>query len=323
MSIVTGEVVERSDDADLSVASTRPADRHVILPHTIESYEASDSYALHLRRWQPVDDNPVAHVVALHGIQSHSGWYAYSASRMCQAGFDVHFLDRRGSGLNETRRGHATHPDRLVNDVCQYLRRLKHEERVGKEPLPVILLGVSWSGKLATTIAARRRDLVDALGLLYPGIHSRVRPSRSQVLKLNMALMKGYGYYAVPIPLTDATLFTGDQYWQEFIRQDALALHKASLSLLSASRRLDEIAQNEGSDATCPVLMMLAGQDRIIDNNRVKAFLHQMQSRDKWLIEYPAAAHTLEFELDRDCFIDDLLHWLSHAVRVSRDCMPR
>lgn len=317
MAIATDEFIQQSDEEASSVAVTRPADRELILPHTIERYQASDGYQLKLRRWSPVDDMPAAHVVALHGIQSHSGWYAYSASRMCRAGYDVHFLDRRGSGLNEDRRGHAIHPDRLINDVCQYLRQLRDEQRVGKEPLPIILLGISWSGRLATTIAARRPDLIDAVGLLYPGIHSRVRPSRSQLFKLNMAILKGYRYFAVPIPLTDPTLFTNDVYWQEFIRQDSLALHKASLGFLHASRQLDEVARTAGSDATCPVLMMLAGQDRIIDNNKVKAFLHQMQSNDKWLIEYPSAAHTLEFEVDRDCFIDDLVHWLSHAVRVA------
>lgn len=319
MATATGEIIEQTAAEEIgSYATNRPADRELILPHVIDRYYASDGYPLHLRRWSPADDMPLAHVVAMHGIQSHSGWYAYSASRMCQAGFDVHFLDRRGAGLNAEERGHTPHPDRLINDVCQYLRHLRFEQRVGKQPLPVILLSVSWAGRMATTIAARQPELVDALGLLYPGIHSRVRPSPVQLFKLNMALMKGYRRHAVPIPLTDPALFTQDVFWQDFIREDSLALHKASLSFLSASRQLDQIAQTEGSDAICPVLMMLAGQDRIIDNNKVKAFLHQMQSKDKWLIEYPSASHTLEFEVDRDVFIDDLLHWLSHAARVAQ-----
>ena len=56
---------------------------------------------------------PRGYVVALHGIQSHSGWYEYSSGRMCEAGFEVRFLDRRGSGENTEDRGHAVHPDRL------------------------------------------------------------------------------------------------------------------------------------------------------------------------------------------------------------------
>lgn len=316
MTTVSSEPVDRTDSIEQrSLAMQRSTDRTLIREHTVESFAASDGYQLHLRRWS-ADEKPLAHVVALHGIQSHSGWYTYSASRLAAAGYDVHFLDRRGSGLNSEKRGNAPHHDRLINDVCQYLTAIRHDEQTSGRNRPVILLGVSWAGRLVSMIAARRPDLLDGLAMLYPGIHSRVRPSRRQMVKLRLAVMQGYGWVSVPIPLTDAALFTGDAEWQEFIRHDPLALHKATLSFLIASRALDDLATRDGTQITRPMLMMLAGQDRIIDNNKVKAFFHQVSSGDKWLLEYPAAQHTLEFEPNRDCFIDDLLDWLAHVVNV-------
>ena len=51
-----------------------------------------------------------AHIVALHGIQSHSGWYTWSSRKLAEAGFAVHFTDRRGSGLNWQARGNGNAP---------------------------------------------------------------------------------------------------------------------------------------------------------------------------------------------------------------------
>src|SRR3989304_3225666 len=69
----------------------------------VESYAAADGYRLGDHRWAPrgAGSGPArAQVVYLHGIQSHAGWYGYSCERLRQGGFEVFFLDRRGSGVN-------------------------------------------------------------------------------------------------------------------------------------------------------------------------------------------------------------------------------
>ena len=43
----------------------------------IETWTASDGYVAHCRRYLPMQ-RPHAHVVCLHGIQSHGGWYEYT-----------------------------------------------------------------------------------------------------------------------------------------------------------------------------------------------------------------------------------------------------
>ena len=94
---------------------------------SLREHVASDGYRLKYRHWAPV--NPRGIVIALHGIQSHSGWYDYSSRRLADAGFAVYFPDRRGSGLNGFQRGHAAHAMRLVNDV-RALRELAINETV-------------------------------------------------------------------------------------------------------------------------------------------------------------------------------------------------
>lgn len=289
---------------------------HAIEPE-IARFEASDGYRFHYRHWRPPEKTrPLGYAVALHGIQSHSGWYEYSSRRLCEAGYEVCFLDRRGSGLNEEARGHAPHPERLINDVVQFLAETRARRNREAPTSPVVLLGLSWGGKLAVNVAARRAELVDALGLLYPGICARIRPRWYQVLGLRLGMLLGKESKRVAIPLSDPELFTAEPEWQEFIRNDPLALREATLSLLAASRALDEETGRDAKRIRCPVLLMLAGRDRIIDNAATRRYFERIPAAHRKVIEYPDARHTLEFEPNREQIVDDLLAWLAEVRRV-------
>ena len=288
----------------------------------IEESIASDGYRLKYRHWSPAGA-PRAYVVALHGIQSHSGWYEASSRRLCEAGCEVRFLDRRGSGQNETDRGHAPHPDRLVNDVVQMLGDVCWEREKTAPEAPVILLGVSWGGKLAAVISARRPELIDGLALLYPGLKARVRANwwERRLLKLGLAL--GADRKLVPIPLDDPALFTGEADWQEFIRTDPLALKEATVSFLQCSVELDAELDRIPEALRCPMLVMLAGRDQIIDNAATRRYLSRAKTPHLVLREYPEARHTLEFEPGREEIFNDLIDWIQSVRRKSISSVKR
>lgn len=280
----------------------------------IEECVASDGYRFRFRRWRPAGVFRGT-IVALHGIQSHSGWYDYSSRRLCDAGWDVWFLDRRGSGLNGEARGHARHADRLVNDVVQALTAARGDvasrnaERQA-EARPVLLLGLSWGGRLAAAVAARKPSLVDGLLLLYPAIFARFHPSWWQRKLLRLARQFDVTDRPAPIPLDDPVLFTSDPYWQEFIRNDPVALHQATSGFFVSSADLEAEAKQSAEKISMPTLLMLAGQDRIIDSPRVREWAGRCPSPDITVREFPEAAHTLEFEACRDEFVHGLIGWL-------------
>jgi alpha-beta hydrolase superfamily lysophospholipase len=294
--------------------TTNPADG---FPHpqnldegTVRRFTASDGYEIHYRHYPASLEKPRGYVVALHGIQSHSGWYAYSCQKLSQAGFDVRFLDRRGSGLNEIDRGHAISEERLINDLAQFLAEVRHERNRIAPTQPVILQAVSWGGKLATALTAHRPELVDALALLYPGLCPRIGPTFKQRCLLALAKRLGINRKLAPIPLSDPTLFTGDESWQQFIRDDKLALHEATTGFFFANQNLDQMVEMNPEWIHCPLLLMLAGQDRIIDNEATKQLFERFGSTTRTLIEYEQAAHTLEFEPNREEIFTALVDWL-------------
>ena len=284
----------------------------------VRRHRASDGYEFHYRHWQTDLAPPRGVVVAVHGIQSHGGWYLYSCQRLAEAGYEVYFLDRRGSGLNTERRGYAAHEDRLVNDVAQFVTELRYRQRQAGQQVPLVLMGVSWGGKLAATCACQRPDLFDSLCLLYPGLISQVKPTWWQRYKLRMAELKEWGPFHIPIPLNYPELFTDEKYWQEFIRNDELTLHQVTVSFMCANLRMSTYLKRNMPNLELPVLMMHAGRDQIIDNVRTKELFDSMTRAPRTFINYPEARHTLEFEPKTDQFIDDLLEWLAGVCEGTR-----
>jgi alpha-beta hydrolase superfamily lysophospholipase len=289
-------------------------------PFAIETFITSDGYPLRYRRFAP-PGTPRAHVVAIHGIQSHAGWYSHSCEQLRQSGFSVDFFDRRGSGVNMQDRGDAPGFRRLLEDLSEFLRTLDRGQKgpasssgqaPGKLPgpsVPVFLLAISWGGKLAVALQRYHPGLVDGLVLLCPGFFPKVRPTFWEKLQIVWArLVAPRRYFA--IPLNDPELFTAVPRWQQFVRDDPLALRLATARLLIESIRLDGYLRLTTKPVTMPVLLMLAEHDRIIDSPATRKFVERFAAGDRQIIEYAGAHHTLEFEADPEKFISDLILWL-------------
>ena len=129
----------------------------------IRFHNAPDGRRLALRHWET--EAPIAEVVFLHGIISHGGWYQSSCGHLASQGFSVHFLDRRGSGLNCENRGDVDRWTTWTDDIVSYLQQLPSGR-------PIILGGISWGGILATSVARSHGDLLSGLLLSCPGLCS-------------------------------------------------------------------------------------------------------------------------------------------------------
>jgi acylglycerol lipase len=274
----------------------------------IETQTASDGYPIHVAVWSPT--GPVrGRLVVLHGVQSHGGWYRGLGLRLAEAGYETSFPDRRGSGANTADRGHTPSARRLVADLAEWLAALRTRE----PRLPVALAGISWGGKLAVLAAGQFPDRVDALVLICPGLHPRVDVSRRERLQIAWAFLTNRRKM-FPIPLSDPALFTADPEGQAFIAADPLGLHQATAGLLAASTFIDRGVQRIAPRVRAPVLLMLAGQDRIVDNGRTLAYFERLGSPERRVIEYPEGHHTLEFEPDAARYAHDLAQWLDTTL---------
>ncbi len=263
----------------------------------------SDGYTGLARYWPPQGQVRGA-VLYLHGIQSHGGWFEASACRLAQAGLHVLQPDRRGSGLNERDRGHARSSGRLLSDVIEATAWLKGKAGNRK----VSLVGVSWGGKLALAAGMRQNGDIDRLVLVAPGLFPQVDlPIGQKISVAWSALLRPRRAFLVP--LNEPELFTDNPLRQTYIRDDPLRLRHATARFLLASRMLDIMIQREAGQQAWPfaVTFLLAGKERIVDNDQTKRFARRLRCRQMRIIEHSQAAHTLEFEPDPKAYFDDLV----------------
>jgi len=284
--------------------------------YTLLEYQAGDGYCWKYRRYT-APGAPRAIVVFIHGIQSHAGWYEYSCAQLAQAGYEVLFLDRRGSGMNAQERGDASSFRRLLDDIAEFLtalpRTAPRNHTLGR--LKVFLAGISWGGKLAVALERRHPGLVDGLILMCPGIFSKVRPTLWQRISiLLMRLFRPRKKY--PIPLNDPDLFTTSPRWQQFLREDPLRLHQATARLFVENVRLDGYLRFTPKYVHVPVLLLLASEDRIIRNDWTRDYVNKFATPDRKIIEYAGAHHTLEFEPVPERWIGDVRAWLDRRAEM-------
>jgi alpha-beta hydrolase superfamily lysophospholipase len=270
---------------------------------TLHQHTASDGYCWHYRRYAP--NGPIqGRLVFLHGIQSHGGWYPRSCAAFANAGYDVYFLERRGCGLNTERRGDIPTFRRCLDDIAEFLHTLPTDR-------PRILGAISWGGKLGVGVHYRHPGLVDRLLLLCPGLFPVIQPGLLQRLWIGRCALRA-PTKLFPIPLNDPTLFTTSETWRAFLRADPLALHEATARMLFQSNSLDIYLRRAWRWVKCPTLLLLAEQDRIINNAKTRRYVGKFRSPTT-VIEYPGAHHTLEFEPAEHPFVADCLRWLRDA----------
>jgi alpha-beta hydrolase superfamily lysophospholipase len=260
----------------------------------VRTFQQSDGYLSHYRLWGAEQGDDV--VVMLHGGMSHSGWQFPLGQAMTAAGVSFIATDRRGSGLN-AERGHLPSEAQSIDDVEEFLRHLRGSYR------RVHLAGWCFGAQVASAVAAQiaGQDLISSLLLLAPGFYFNERYSDVLSLSIDSALAvveefglkpePAHAYIQVPLQPSD---FTDRPEWHEFITADDLRLSKVTRSTVDV---WEEIAQRAEKDFAAigdvPVLAVFGRKDRLVDNDRVRAFLNE---RKPVQVEELDTGHALHFE---------------------------
>jgi len=268
----------------------------------IVKIKCPDEYELSCRVFE--GENTICDIICLHGIQSHSGWYTESSQKLSSAGFRVIFPDRRGSGLNSVARGDTTSWRVLIEDI----ESVSAFFRCG---VKTVLLAISWGAKLAMPICYMDYPWLDKLILVTPGIMAKLGFTIGEKLKIAKSLILNSGKDYFPIPIPGADYFTRNQKKQEYIRTDPHTLRDCSARFFFQSNKLDKTARCTLKKIHIPSLLLLAKNDRIIDNSKTISFFNSnFTNSSNRTITYPDCEHTLEFDQANLEFADDIIRWL-------------
>jgi alpha-beta hydrolase superfamily lysophospholipase len=269
---------------------------------------ASDGVELHYLRWSSERRPPLAVVVFLHGIASHAGWFAETATDLDEQGVTVYAPDRRGSGRSGGPRGHLARYERALDDVDEVVRLVGSEHPA----TPLFLAASSWAAKLAVVYAADRPAPLSGLLLLGPGLLPRVNLSPARWVRV-LAGHLVTPTARLPIPLTPQ-LYTANPPYLDFIRADPLRLLEATTQFFWETARLDRRRRRASARLDLPLLVLQGGDDAMMDVAGTRRWFSGLDGNDKTYRAYPGAGHTLDFEPDRSSYLADMLTWLSARV---------
>lgn len=244
-------------------------------------------------------------VVMLHGLESHSGWFTQSAAFMAGLGHPVYAMDRRGSGVSAAPRGDCKNFRELLTDI----EALANAVMPVHQRSQIHLLGHCFGAVPATAFACSQPALLRSLILATPALYTRAEPVAHEKPNILWSALSGTDQ-RIPVSL-EPDWFTDQVEFLRFIESDPLALKDASGRLYWEALQARRFIHANEKKLTMPVMMALAGRDRICDKQKDQQFFERVPSDNKIMKTYPDAVHILEFSSEKDRFFADLADWLS------------
>jgi alpha-beta hydrolase superfamily lysophospholipase len=178
-------------------------------------------------------------------------------------------------------------------------------------PLPLFLLGSSMGGAIALKVAERLGSgFVQGVVMLAPMLSLKVGSFERMTLSFLSLIIPS-------MPLIPSSATSPDKQYRDVQRRaeceaDVLS-YKGNLRVSSALTCVDlalEISQSF-EDVAVPFLCMIADEDVVVDNSKVRDLMEKSKSEDKTLKRYPAL-HGLLCEPAPLLGVieDDLIQWL-------------
>ena len=243
----------------------------------------------------------------LHGIESHSGWFDDAAAQLAAKGYPVFSLDRRGSGINRENRGYVSgHVERgiqLVDDVRDAVHSIRQSGTLDE----IYLIGLSWGGKYVMAYDAAYPDAVDGMVLITPGMKPKVDLGTGEKLGVFVdSVVAPKRQHRTPI---EPEMFTSTPKYLSYIINDPLRLQTVSAAFLMQSVKMDRLIKKSAGGDRLPMLVFLAGRDRIIDNAATRKLVTRDPDRPVTIIEYPDQTHSIQLDAPGR-MTRDIVRWL-------------
>jgi alpha-beta hydrolase superfamily lysophospholipase len=257
-----------------------------------------------MQDWPLAPGAPVRGVIIiLHGLGEHAGRYSHVAEKLNEWGFFVRGYDQCGHGESGGAPGSLPTDTRLIDDLTDMVDNLRQRMDNG---LPLILLGHSAGGLVATRFVVQKVRPVEGLILSSPAFDPRL--SRMQRLLLAV------------LPRIAPNMRLGNGVKPKFLSHDAEVVRTYRMDRLvhdRVSARLGRFIASAGTEALeqaakwcVPTLLMYAGDDRIINPRGSRRFASVAPKGIVTEVGFDGFYHEIFNEPDASQVFSTLRHWL-------------
>lgn len=256
---------------------------------------------LFIRSWRP--DAPArAVVVIVHGFNSHSAYYPWTAEQLRSAGFAVYALDLRGRGNSDGERYYIEHVSEYLDDVD----RLAKLTRSREPNLPVFILGHSAGGVISCVYTLEHQN--ELAGLICESFAYKV-PAPD----IALAILKGVSHIAPHAHVLRLKIddFSRDPKVVQMMKDDPYVGDEVQPSItVAAMVRADERLEREFPLIQIPVFIMHGTEDKVTVPSGSQFFYDTVGARDKTLKMYEGYAHDLLNDVGKERVMADIQQWI-------------
>jgi len=267
-----------------------------------EKVETAGGLMITVRAWRP--EAKARGVVAIvHGVKSHSGYYAWAAEQLVGSGLSVYALDLHGRGTSDGDRLYLEKIEDYLDDVDTLVNLAR-----SREPgLPVFLLGHSAGGVISCVYALEHQSKL--AGLICESFAFQVAAP-----DLVVSIVKVLSRVAPHLPVLSLKNedFSRDPLAVQAMNDDPLVAREVQPSHTVAELvRATERLEREFPLITLPVLILHGTSDKVTRPSGSKLFYDKAGSTDKTLKLYEGHAHDLLNDIDRQVVIADIKGWMN------------
>ena len=273
------------------------------------TFNGSEGLPIFFRHIQAPDER--GRMLIAHGLGEHSGRYQHVMQLLVDKGLSVWALDHQGHGQSGGKRGHILSFDDFIEDL-QQLMKIVHKDKPNN--VKCFLLGHSMGGLIVLNYAEKHSDMIDGLIASSPGLApadpiplikgtagklmSKIWPKLtfnneldSKFLSHDSSVVSAYDNDPLVHPWVTARWFT------EYLNAMAETIQYAAA-------------------IKTPILMQVAGTDRLVDPETSRKFFESLTLSDKTLHFYDSLYHEIynEMQNDRQRVLDDLAQWIEAHI---------
>jgi alpha-beta hydrolase superfamily lysophospholipase len=254
---------------------------------------------LHIRTWAREDPERI--VVLVHGYGEHIGRYEHVAAALGEDGAVVWGHDHIGHGRSDGERVLIPDFEVLVDD----LHGVVTAAREANPGLPVVMVGHSMGGMIATRYAQRHPD--ELAGLVISGPVLGEPALLGQLLALE----------EIPDIPIDPAVLSRDESVGHAYADDPLVWHGPfKRPTVEANAAFLRAITEDASNLTVPVLWQHGAEDELVLEAETRAGIEALRAGGASIEEkiYPGARHEIFNETNRDEVLADTREFVQRVT---------
>jgi alpha-beta hydrolase superfamily lysophospholipase len=271
---------------------------------------AADGAVLPLQTWLPPDGAAKAVIVALHGFNDYSHFFAQAGEYLSRQNIACYAYDQRGFG-HAPGRGLWAGVEAYADDLRAFVAQVRRRH----PGVPVYVLGESMGGAVAVVaMASASPPAADGLILSSPAVWGRSTMPWWQRLLLDVT--------AHTVPWWQVTgrglkIMASDNI--DMLRglgRDPLVIKATRLDAIYGLADLMDAALADAAKVSTATLVLYGARDQVVPREPVKLMLEQMQNTPGIrLAFYENGYHLLLRDLQAEKPWRDIAAWISnHAA---------